>query len=106
MDKFNRPETHRDRTKYNRVEDYWKDQLDDYLDDLEDSTDEEKARKKEEFEARLKGEEYDPDMQKEWERYLENHPVLGGLNFDDDFDDMDFPEDDYYDYDDYDDYSY
>lgn len=40
MDKFHRPETHRDRTKYNRIEDYWEDELDDYLADMEDDYDE------------------------------------------------------------------
>ena len=31
MDKFHRPQTHRDRSKYDRYEDYLKDQLDDYV---------------------------------------------------------------------------
>ncbi len=61
---------HKDRTKYNRVEDYWQDQLDDYLDDMEFDPEEE-DRRKEEFLAKLKGEEYDPDMRKEWEDYLD-----------------------------------
>ena len=32
---FQRSEVHRDRTKYDRVEDYWKDELQDYLDDID-----------------------------------------------------------------------
>ena len=36
LNKFNKAQTHRDRTKYDRYEDYLKDQLDDHLFDLED----------------------------------------------------------------------
>ena len=34
--KFNRPQTFRDRTKYDRYEDYLKDQLDDMVGELDD----------------------------------------------------------------------
>ena len=37
--KFNRPQTFRDRTKYDRYEDYLKDQLDDYVNDEYDEYD-------------------------------------------------------------------
>jgi len=36
MDKFHKPQTHRDRTKYDRYDDYLEDRLQDYLDELED----------------------------------------------------------------------
>lgn len=39
MNKFNRPQTHRDRTKYDRYEDYLKDQLDDYVNDYDEYDD-------------------------------------------------------------------
>ena len=37
---FQRSHTHRDRTKYDRYEDYLKDQLDDYVDDIDSKYDE------------------------------------------------------------------
>lgn len=39
MDTFQKPRTHRDRTKYDRYEDYLKDQLDDYVDGKYDEYD-------------------------------------------------------------------
>lgn len=67
MNKFNRPQTHRDHTKYNRYEDYLKDQLDDYIADVEPVED---TMSKEEFVAKIAGEEYDPDMREEYEDWL------------------------------------
>lgn len=71
---------HRDRSKYDRIEDYWQDELDDYLSDYEDDD----IDRKEEFKAKLKGEEYDPDLRKEWEDWLDREHGLD--------------DDDYYDY--------
>ena len=72
VNKVHRPQTFRDRTKYDRYEDYLTDQLQDYIDDEYDDLDEEaEARRKEEFKARLKGKKYDPDMREEWENYLD-----------------------------------
>ena len=69
--KVHRPQTHRDRTKYARYEDYLKDQLDDYLDGECDDLDEETmAEKKAEFKAKLAGEEYDHDGHKNYEDWL------------------------------------
>ena len=93
--KFNRPQTFRDRTKYDRYEDYLKDQLDDMVDDLGDD---ESDAKKAEFKAKLKGEEYDPDLRKEWEDYLDRGAMPG-------IDDLEDWESDYLD-DGYDDYDY
>lgn len=67
MDKFHRPQTHRDRTQYDRYEDYLKDQLDDLVNDDELWDDD----KKKEFLAKLKGEEYDPDQYKNYEEWLD-----------------------------------
>lgn len=75
---------HRDRSKYDRYEDYLKDQLDDYIDDLDDDPDREK-RRREEFKSKLKGEEYDPDMRREWEQYLDRQEGI----FPDDYEDDD-----------------
>lgn len=36
MDKFHRPDVHRDKSKYDRREQRWSDMLDDYLDELGD----------------------------------------------------------------------
>jgi hypothetical protein len=72
---------HRDRSKYNRVEDYWKDQLDDYVDDIEDDEDDSRER----FLSKLKGEDYDPDMRREWEQYLDRQEGI----FPDDYEDDD-----------------
>ena len=69
MDKFQRPQTHRDRTQYNRYEDYLKDQLDDMVDNLKDN--ESKQRRKEEFKAKLAGKEYDPDGHKNYQDWLD-----------------------------------
>ena len=66
--KFNRPQTFRDRTKYDRYEDYLSDQLDDYIADIEPVGD---AMSKEEFVAKIAGEEYDPDMRREYEDWLD-----------------------------------
>ena len=73
---FQRSHVHRDRTKYDRYEDYLQDQLDDYLnDDYPDEWDElEEAKRKEEFMANLSGEDY--ELREEWEKYKE------GLVFD------------------------
>ena len=98
---------HRDRSKYDRYEDYLKDQLDDYVDDLDDP--EEEERRKEEFLAKLKGEEYDPDMRKEWEDYLDRQhgtslEDLGLPGVDYDYDDG--YDEDYGGYPEYDDFDY
>ena len=66
--KFNRPQTFRDRTKYDRYEDYLKDQLDDYIADIEPVGD---AMSKEEFVSKIAGTEYDPDMRREYEDWLD-----------------------------------
>ncbi len=79
--KYNRPQTFRDRTKYDRYEDYLKDQLDDYVNDIEDD-DDVRSAKKAEFKANLADKEHDPDMSKEYEDYLDR---LYGIN-DDDYD--------------------
>lgn len=72
MDKFQRPRTHRDRTKYDRYEDYLKDQLDDLINNESIWGDNyQTAKKKGEFLARLKGEDYDPDQYKNYEEYLD-----------------------------------
>ena len=74
---FNRAETFKDRTKYDRYEDYLKDQLDGYVDDLDDD---ESDERKAEFMAKLAGEDYDPDLRKEWEAYLDRqNPSLDDL---------------------------
>lgn len=80
---FQRAEVHRDRSKYDRYEDYLKDQLDSYVDELGDDDDIES--KKEEFTAKLKGEEYDPELRKEWEEYQRQQGDPG-----DDWDDFDY----------------
>lgn len=71
VNKVHRPQTFRDRTKYDRYEDYLKDQLDDYLDSDSDDLDPDKTeqRRKEEFKSKLKGEEYDPDGIANWDEY-------------------------------------
>lgn len=70
MDTFQKPQTHRDRTKYDRYEDYLKDQLNDYVTGEWDDLDEgEQAETKKKFVAAIKGDEYDPDLKKEWEDY-------------------------------------
>lgn len=92
MNKFNRPQTHRDRTKYDRYEDYLKDQLDDMVDDL-DGKDEQ--RRKEEFKSKLKGEEYDPDGHKNYEDWLDAQFEIWD---DDDGIDFDYNGSDDYDY--------
>ena len=66
--KFNRPQTFRDRTKYDRYEDYLSDQLDDYIADIEPVGD---AMSKEEFVAKISGEEYDPDMRRNYIDWLD-----------------------------------
>jgi len=83
---FNRAETFRDRTKYDRVEDYWQDELNDYLagDDPEEEWEGEN-RKKKEFRAKLAGKEFDPDMRKEYEEWLEKQGIP-----EDDWDDFDY----------------
>lgn len=65
MNKLHRPRTHRDRTKYDRYEDYLKDQLDDMVDDL----DADEPMSAEEFKTILAGEEYDPDGKINWDKY-------------------------------------
>jgi len=73
MDTFQKPKTHRDRTKYDRYEDYLKDQLDDYVTGEWDDLDEdEQAETKKKFVAAIKGEEYDPDLREEWNRYIQH----------------------------------
>ena len=74
--KVHRPQTFNDRTKYDRYEDYLKDQLDGMVDD----TDNEDAETKKKFVAAISGEEYDPDMRKEYEDWLD------AQNDDDDYD--------------------
>ena len=63
--KVHRPQTHRDRTKYDRYEDYLKDQLSDMIDDF----DADEPMSAEEFKAILAGEEYDPDGRANWDEY-------------------------------------
>lgn len=68
--KVHRPQTFRDRTKYDRYEDYLQDQLDDYVNGEWDELDEEEeTRLKEEFKAKLTGKKYDPDQKKNWDDY-------------------------------------
>lgn len=69
MDTFSRPETHRDRTKYDRYEDYLDDQLDDYLDDYDDEDFQIERENKKKFKAKLAGEDYDPDEYKNYEEW-------------------------------------
>ena len=89
MDQLHKPQTHRDRTKYDRYEDYLKDQLDGMVDNLDS---EEEQRLKEEFKAKLKGEEYDPDGQKNYEWWRQRAELAedwyryGPFDFDDDDD--------------------
>ncbi len=75
--KVHRPQTFRDRTKYDRYEDYLSDQLDDYIADIEPVGD---AMSKEEFVSKIAGTEYDPDMRREYEDWLD------AQNDDDDYD--------------------
>lgn len=107
VNKVHRPQTFRDRTKYNRYEDDLQDRLDDFLDGDTDEIDEEvEAQRKEEFKAKLAGKKHDPDMREEWENYLdaqfyEDNEPWG--DYEDDY------EDDYdvdFDYNGYDDYDY
>jgi len=96
MDKLHRPQTHRDRTKYDRYEDYLKDQLDDYLDSESDDLDEDEKQRREEFKAKLAGTKYDPDMREEWEEYL----MQQALEYDEAKNYLDYDYDDYGDFDD------
>lgn len=66
--KFNRPQTFRDRTQYNRYEEYLQDQLDGMVGDEVDAEIEAELKKK--FVAAISGEEYDPDGQKNYEDWL------------------------------------
>ena len=100
--KFNRPQTFRDRTKYDRYEDYLSDQLDDYIADIEPVGD---AMSKEEFVSKISGEEYDPDMRKEYEDWLDAQGVDDNMetwdyhDLGDDDDTYDDPYDGYEEYD-------
>ena len=98
--KVHRPQTFNDRTKYDRYEDYLKDQLDGMVDD----TDSEDAETKKKFVAAISGEEYDPDGRANYEEWL------NAENEDDDFhtgdyrdlEDDDPVDDPDYDYEEYD----
>lgn len=89
MNKFHRPQTHRDHTKYDRYEDYLQDQLNDYLDGECDDLDEKTmAEKKAEFKAKLAGdagEEYDPDGHKNYEDWLDTQFYDYYNSYDDDY---------------------
>lgn len=91
MDQLHKPQTHRDRSKYDRYEDYLKDQLDDYVDDSDED-----AEIKKKFVAAIKGEEYDPDLKLEWEDWQWREAVLANQETWDDYDIYD--DDDDYDY--------
>ena len=94
---------HRDRSKYDRIEDYWRDELNDYLADYDEEDD---SQHREEFKAKLKGEDYDPDLRKEWEDWLDRQasgPSLDDLGLPG-VDDLETWDD--YDYGKYDDYDY
>ncbi len=103
VNKVHRPQTFRDRTKYDRYEDYLQDQLDDMVDD----TDDKEAETKKKFVAAIAGEEYDPDGRKNYEEWLgANSDYLD----DDDYETWDYHDldDDYvdFDYNGYDEYDY
>lgn len=87
MNKFNRPQTHRDRTQYNRYEDYLKDQLDDMVGDEVDVEIETKNKKK--FVAAISGEEYDPDGYKNYEDWLDAQ-FYDDPDYDETWDDYDY----------------
>jgi hypothetical protein len=100
VNKVHRPQTFRDRTKYDRYEDYLKDQLDDMVDDVDRD---EEAETKKKFVSAIAGDEYDPDGRKNYEEWLDAQ--------EDDLDDwerwdyhgLDDTYDDYDDYEEYDD---
>lgn len=89
MNKFNRPQTHRDRTKYDRYEDYLKDQLDDLVNNDELWADDDD--KKKEFLSKLKGEDFDPHQYKNYEEWLDR-------GYEEEFFNWDPLDDDDYDY--------
>ena len=97
--KVHRPQTFRDRSKYDRYEDYLKDQLDDMVDDSD-----EEAEVKKKFVAAISGEEYDPDGRKNYEEWL------NAENEDDDYETWDYHDLDDdgidFDYDGYEEYDY
>lgn len=93
MNKFNRPQTHRDHTKYDRYEDYLSDQLDDMVADEVD--DEIETANKKKFVAAIAGEEYDPDGKKNYEEWLDAQNEEPEETW------LDYLDDDY-EYDDYD----
>jgi len=69
VNKVHRPQTFRDRTQYNRYEDYLQDQLDGMVaDEVDDEID---AETKKKFVAAISGEEYDPDGKKNYEEWLD-----------------------------------
>jgi len=97
--KVHRPQTFRDRTKYDRYEDYLSDQLDDYIADIEPVGD---VMSKEEFVAKISGEEYDPDMRKDYEDWLAAQNDGGTETWEDytdDYTDDDFADERFDDYD-------
>ncbi len=75
MDQLHKPQTHRDHTKYDRYEDYLKDQLDDLVNDGSLWDDDEDTKKRAEFKAKLAGEEYDPDNRKNYEDWLQRAEI-------------------------------
>lgn len=99
--KVHRPQTFRDRTKYDRYEDYLKDQLDSMVDDEIDAEIEVETKKK--FVAAISGEEYDPDGRKNYEEWLGATSDYSTETWDeytddyteDDFDDQKFDDYDY-----------
>ena len=107
--KVHRPQTFRDRTKYDRYEDYLKNQLDDMVDGIDA---EKEAEVKKEFVAAISGDEYDPEGRKNYEEWLDaQDDDLSDLKrwdyhgLEDVYDDPDFwivnddPDDDYEEYD-------
>ena len=105
VNKVHRPQTFRDRTKYNRYEDDLQDRLDDFLNDEDELDEEAEALRKEEFKARLAGEKFDPDLREEWENYLDAQFYEDNESWDDY--DHDYEDDAIdFDYNGYDEYDY
>ena len=90
--KVHRPQTFRDRTKYDRYEDYLKDQLDNMVGDEVDAEIEVETKKK--FVAAIAGKEYDPDDRKNYEDWLDAQYVDDNLETWEDYAD-DYTEDDF-----------
>ena len=104
VNKVHRPQTFRDRTKYDRYEDDLKNRLDDFLQDEDELDEETEALRKQEFKAKLAGEKFDPDMREEWENYIDAQFYQSDedVYLDDGLEDDDAIDFDYNGYDDYD----